>query len=263
MKKQNRRSRIIVIIIALLVLIVGGATGWLPLHRVAGKVLSPVGSFLNKGGVRLNRAFHEIGQLGSLGQQNDELKGENLGLNSRLSQLSELEAENSQLRAQLGYAARSKTQTIPAEVISFQPDSIRQFIHINKGETSGVRKNATVISGDALVGKVSEVGGSSSAIMLVNDPEFRVLVMNQTGAVAGIIKGQPGGAIIMERIQKNQSLSIGDTIVTSGLDGEFPRGLVVGRVESINESNDGIFMVAGIAPAADLRRVSLVQVVKQ
>lgn len=262
MKKQNTRSRVLIIVIALLVLTLGGMTGWFPLHRLAGKIFSPVSSFLHKGGVRLNRAFHEIEQLGSLGQQNDELRGENLSLNSRLSQLSELEAENSQLRAQLGYAARSKTQTLPAEVISFQPDSIRQFVQINKGESSGVKENAAVISGDALVGRVGEVSGSSSAVMLVNDPEFRVLVMNQAGTVPGIIKGQPGGAIIMERIQKNQNLSIGDVIVTSGLDGQFPKGLVVGRVESIDESSDGIFMVAGITPAADLRRISLVQVVK-
>jgi len=262
MRRLSRRRKLLISIVMLLVLVVGGATGWLPIHKVAFQAFSPIGNILNKSGVRLSRAFDELGQLGSLGRQIDELEGENLSLNSRLSQLSELEAENSQLRNQLGYAARSKVQTISVEVVNFQPDGVRQFVHINKGESDGIRKGAVVIDGDALVGRVIDVSGGSAVVMLVNDPEFRVLVGNQNGTTTGIVKGQPGGAVIMERIQKNQNLHTNDTIVTSGLDGEFPKGLVLGKVESITESNDGIFLVANIAISADLRRVRLVQVVR-
>lgn len=103
-----------------------------------------------------------------------------------------------------------------------------------------------VLFSGALVGKISGLTANTAQVQLLSDPDFRVLVSDQQTGTPGIVKGQIGGNIQMERIPQTESINVGETIVTSGQDGEFPSGLIIGRISKIEQDANSIFKTARI-----------------
>ncbi|MGH9857341.1 MAG: rod shape-determining protein MreC [Acidobacteriota bacterium] len=249
------------LLIATLVAVAGSVSGWLPVDRLAGAVGRPLGSGLSSLGRGLGSRLSELGQLGGLSEQNRQLEAENNQLQQQLAEASQLMEENALLRQQLDFAQRTRHQLLGADVISYQPDGVRQFIKINRGSRDGINAGQAVVVSGSLVGRVVRAEAGYADVMLVSDPDFRVLVSSRGGQATGIVKGRPGGLVSMERVPRDQPLGFGDLIVTSGLDGEYPRGLAVGEVVNVGEADEGIFLVAQLKPPVDLKLLHQVLVI--
>ena len=258
---MSRRKQLIILISVLLIGLVGSWTGWLPVDKAARALVRPFSTILTATGRRIGRSFDELGQIGTLSKQRDELAAENARLLEQNIEKQRLEQENQQLRAQLDFDQRSNYRVTGADVITFAPDEIRQFIYINKGSSHGLRSGMVVTSGNALVGVVKEVRSNTAEVVLVSDPDFRVLAASLDGKATGIVKGKAGGSLSMERIPRDQPIKNDDVVVTSGLDGSFPRGLEIGRVGSVETSAEGIFQTAQLRSSAQLKRLQVVLII--
>ncbi len=129
---------------------------------------------------------------------------------------------------------------------------------INKGEDDGVKEGMAVLSEGFLIGHIKEVDKKNSKVVLLVDPDFSTPVLIQNSNTSGLLKGQLGFGLLLEKVPQNISLETGDTITTSGLGGVFPKGLVIGQVEEVFKQSNTIFQSATIKTAIDFSKLNQV-----
>ncbi len=165
-----------------------------------------------------------------------KLLEENEDLVSKLAKLKEVENENRALKEQLGVSKESfKGRLVMAKVIGIPSERDKSEVMVDRGSLDGVTLGSQVIYKNFLVGSVVDVFASRAVVMLLTSPKLSVAVVDQTqgGRTKGLVSGNYGTTLIMDRILPEEEINIGDTIVTSGLDGVFDSGFVVGLVTEV------------------------------
>jgi rod shape-determining protein MreC len=223
--------------------------------------IKPIQYGFNSVGNRIANFFSTIGSIGDLQNKNKELEQEVLKLNAEIAKLKEFENENKVLREQLGFAQSSNYKLLPAEIIGREPEDFFQYLIIAKGEKDGVKNGMFVLSSGQLVGKITETYKNSSKLLLITNPSSSVGAMIQGSRATGIVKGAIGGGLVMEMIPQNEVVRTGDTVVTSGLGGDYPKGLVLGNIESIESKPDELFQKANIKSQIDFKKLEMVFIV--
>jgi rod shape-determining protein MreC len=243
--RSNRRIVIVVAVGAALVLLgVFGKLG--PLRWVYDHTLSPAGQGLTAVGTTAAEAVSNLGRVKDLARDNARLERENADLRQRLAADAETRRDNELLRKQLGLDVAGGPRMVAAEVVAFAPDSYRQFVTINKGVSVGVAAGMAVVSEGVLIGTVADVQPGTARIMLVTDPEFKLTAKDQDTGATGIIRGQLGGRLLLDKIGQTDTVKPGDTVTTSGLGGLVPAGLFIGQVESVNTRANVVFQSAQV-----------------
>ena len=181
----------------------------------------------------------------------------------------ELEKENKELKDLIGYTKDlSDYESIQATVTIRDPDKWQQIITIDKGSTNGVEKEMAVVTAKGLIGKVKNVSKFSSTVQLLSasDRTNRISAkINQKNTVFGLIEGYDveKQTLLFKRIPSNAKVKKGQTVVTSGLGGVFPKTLVIGKVEEVEPDEHGLTQTAYIKPQADFNDINHVIVVKR
>ncbi|MCK5491198.1 MAG: rod shape-determining protein MreC [Candidatus Pacebacteria bacterium] len=200
--------------------------------------------------------------------ENMKLRKENLEMNYKILQFEEIKIENSLLRKQLIFSQNSCLDEnclnlVMGDITSRGPDSYGDYVVVNIGKKQEIKEGYAVIaSGGILMGKVVEVFESYSRIMLVTDSESSVNSITQKTRANGISRGSYATGIKLEMINQAESLTEGDLVITSGLENQIPRGLVIGRILKINESANKIFKTADLELFTDFNKVEKVFIVK-
>lgn len=259
--KIGRSRWVLVVSVVLVFAVVLNLLGWLRISASIGQTLRPLSRPLTATGQAFGGWLSELPQFNSLRQHNRVLEQENSELRAQVSQLREIETINQQLREQLSFPLSTQLSVVGADVVSFHPDSTRDRMLVNRGSDSGLMTGMPVTFAGSLVGKVSQVSTKTSQVLLILDPSFRALVVDQQTNTPGIIKGQAGGSVLMERIPQTEALNIGDTVVTNGLDGEFPAGLIVGRISGIEQESNSIFKSARIEQPYSQLQLRLITII--
>jgi rod shape-determining protein MreC len=184
------------------------------------------------------------------------------GARAELNSLKEAGLENERLKKLLAYAEASATQEVNARVVGLNPSPQFLSVPLNKGESAGVKKGMPVVTPDGVVGQVARASGGYSDVMLLTDPSSRVGVAVQRSRVRGTVTGLGADrAMGLDNMLRGDDVQEGDVVITSGTDGIFPAGLVVGRVHAPVRPETAMFLQAQIEPAVDLRRFEEVLVV--
>ncbi len=260
--KQKRTKKLLVLVVAGAVLVLAGRRGWLaPLKTAATAVFDPIGRGLSAAGSGTGNWFHEIGQIKDLSSRNARLEAENATLRQQLSQDSELRLQNDTLRQQLGFNPTPTRKLIPAEVASYQPDNFRGYLTLGRGTNDGIKVGQAVVLGGALVGRVSEATPISAKVWLLSDPNFRLNGLDQQSRATGTVNGALGTGLVMDKIAQTDAVKPGDTIITSGLGDEVPKGIIIGRVETVATSDNAVFQTATLSSDVKFTRLELVFVV--
>jgi len=177
--------------------------------------------------------------------------------------------ENESLKSLLNYeqgpAYPKNFRAVNASIISFPSGPFDQQITISAGSDSGIRLNAPVMSADGLVGHVTNVGKSTSRVMLITDPDSSVAARDLTTRVTGLVHRGQAGALILDRVPKEAVVNKGDVIVTQGTRDRrypdlYPYGLPIGQVLSANASDIASFLTVQVAPFANLGSLDAVVV---
>ena len=188
-------------------------------------------------------------------RQNQELAGQVEALRERLRNLEELERENSRFRQLLTFAARTPWRLQAAHVIGRDASNWWKTVLLDRGSNQGIRENMAVLDPAGLVGKTIEVGPHVSRVLLITDPNCKVATLLQQTREPAIVEGIAASSEAslqcqMNFIARGANVKRGDWAIASGLGGVFPKGAVVGQVESVGAT--GLYQTARIKPSANL-----------
>jgi len=198
-------------------------------------------------------------------EENEELRSSLDKISSKYENLKilyvETEKKNQRLEDILDFTHETSFDLIPARVVGRDPQPYSNSIIVDKGTVSGVSVDMPVISTDGVVGIVVSVSDRSSRIMLLNDKNCRVDVIVQDDRARGILEGAADGSVGMSYVDRQAEVTEGDIIVTSGMGGIFPKGLLVGEVATVTVPPYGLFQEIVIETRAKLSALEEVLII--
>jgi rod shape-determining protein MreC len=170
--------------------------------------------------------------------------------------------ENRELRQQIEFKQATDVKLITANVVGRGSNAGAQTIIINKGLSHGVNSNLPIIVGQGVVvGKVTKVEPDISVITLIDDNQSKIgaTILNVDRSL-GVVEGGYGISLRLKFIPRNETVLVGDKVITSGLESNVPRGLLVGTVAAVENEAYKPFQQAVITPAANLSKLTIVSV---
>src|SRR5712671_740200 len=185
---------------------------------------------------------------------NEQIRRENDTLKLQITQLQGKAAEADRLAVLLNFReSHANVPMIGARVIGTGAGTASLTIQLDRGERDGIRKNMGVITPDGVVGKVVEAYPNASQVLLLTDKESGVGAMLADSRVQGPVGGQGEPLLVMKYVPNDDSVNLGERVITSGMDRIFPRDLPVGTVAEIKPGNP--FKQIRVKPAANLERL--------
>jgi rod shape-determining protein MreC len=178
------------------------------------------------------------------------------------SQLQALVEENEQLKQLLGFKKEKNRELVIARILSRDPVN-RNLLTITAGEEKGIKiGQAVVVNNGLMVGKIIAVNKDSAQVRLLTDGFSKLAVQTEKLAkIAGLMTGSLGLGMNLDYIPQDDDLKKGDLIATSDLEPLIPAGLIVGRVETVDYSQEELFKTASLSPLIDYNTLSLVAVI--
>ncbi|MGA2157349.1 MAG: rod shape-determining protein MreC [Bryobacteraceae bacterium] len=195
------------------------------------------------------------------------VRAENRSLKAQIERMSLEQVRMSQdadqarrLQALLAFKEQFISETMAAQVIGGSGSELSRSVYIDKGHNDGIKADMAVITADGVVGKVLHVYRSTSLVLLIDDQTSGVGAILDKTRLQGILRGTPSGEVMLEKVMSDETVPAGELVLTSGGDGIFPKGLLVGRVTKVSPGSE-LFLNIRVRPAADLSRLEEVLVV--
>jgi len=201
--------------------------------------------------------------LVGLEKENQALKGELQELKLQMNRYREADLANERLRALLNFKKSIATPLLPAQLVAFDPSGWFQTILIDKGRNDGVVQDMAVVSSEGLVGRVIGVGNHHAKVLLILDGNSAVDAYIQRSRARGVLVGLGLELCLLKYVQRNEDVQVGDQVISSGMGGVFPKGLLVGTVQEVVRGSSGLFQRVEVEPAVNFSRLEEVLVVIQ
>ena len=216
------------------------------------------------GGIQQGTVFTR--DVATVYRENQTLRAENQELRHVVFQLTEKAAENERLQAMLEFRTKSVAfQMKAATVIGRDPGILNYSILINQGANDGLKINMPVVTHQGLVGHVMETFAGTAKVRLLVDTGSSAasMVQRPQSRAVGIVEGNPSQVSVlrMKNLMRDGDVIKGDKIMTSGLGGIYPKGLLIGEVTDVVDDDGGLLKTALIRPALDFSRLEEVFVI--
>ena len=208
--------------------------------------------------------WHNYFYLRGVRAENRQLKEQIEQMRIEQVRLSEDAAQARRLQTLLAFKEQFISRTVAAQVIGSSGSDLSRIIYIDKGENVGIKRDMAVMTSDGIVGKVLLVFPSVSQVLLVSDQSSGVGAILEKTRLQGVLRGTANGEVVLERVMSDEQVPVGETVLTSGGDQIFPKGLPVGTVSRVGNGKD-LFLNIKIKLAANLSKLEevLVLVEKQ
>lgn len=208
-------------------------------------------------------------KIGPIFSDKAELSDKIAGLEAELqnslidrAQLTQLQEDNILLREQLHFSTTTNRAGVGAEAIGRGIDPVATTIIINRGALDGVEVGRAVIVGNGIfIGRIVSVQENSAIVQLINDTQSRIAatILNHDHSL-GIVEGGFGISVRLKFIPQNEEVKVGDIVISSGLQENIPRGLVIGTVEAVEKKPQEPFQQAILRPLRNLNDITIVTV---
>ena len=231
----------------------GSQSALSPVQSIAATIFRPVGNF-----------FSDVTHLGRTRGEIESLKKANEKLLNSLINRQSADAELKQLKSVLDLAGTAQYKVVSAKVISLgSTSSFTQTISIDAGTKLGVRQNMTVISGLGLVGVVKNSYPNHALVQLTTDPAFRVGARVAGSQQIGILSGQGTTKAVLQLLDNQTTLKVGDVILARGSQNNRPfvPGVPIGTVTSVDNAAGSVTQTADVKLYANFSALSVVAVV--
>ena len=271
-RRSAARRRIVLgaLVVAAIVLISidfnSGSKGS-PLRKVMLEIINPIESAIGTVTRPVGRFVSGIVSGGDLRRENEILREQIEELTKDQVNQRRLESENRELRRLTNLPAAAEFESVTARVIGVPVTNSDWSVVVSAGRERGVRDGNPVVSGEGLVGRVTDATADESKVILLTDPQMSVGVRTLArrdgsgGGVVGAVSGQASRELKFELVDADADIRVGDVVVTSGFQGSrFPAGIPVGRVVKAERKSDGLAFDAQVEPFVDATRRDFVSV---
>jgi rod shape-determining protein MreC len=208
--------------------------------------------------------WHNYFYLRGVRAENRQLKDQIEHMRLEQVRLADDAAQARRLQSLLSFKEQFISRTVAAQVIGSSGSDHSRIIYIDKGENAGIQRDMAVMTADGIVGKVLLVYPSVAQVLLISDESSGVGALLEKTRLQGVLRGSSNGEVMLERVMSDEQVPVGETVLTSGGDQIFPKGLRVGTVTKVGSGKD-LFLNIKIKTAADLSQLEevLVLVEKQ
>jgi rod shape-determining protein MreC len=253
---------ILLIVLALAGLVLH-STGLLqPLEGLLIRMTTPLQGGMSLLATRFGEIAETVRDLRELRQQNEELQAENDRLLLENVRLREIQHELALLRDLLNFRQTNPSFEVQgAHVIGRDPSNLQRYVILDVGREKGIERNMPVVTDRGLVGRIYEVGEGWSRVLLIIDSSSFVNALTQSTRANGLVQGQVDGTLVMLNIPQGETVSVGDTVFTSGLGGNFPRQLLIGQITDVTRKDYEMYQQATVQPTVDFRHLEAVLVI--
>ena len=194
----------------------------------------------------------------ALQEENKRLQNEVDRYLLELSKYREAYTEVSELKTLLNFKKQVSFQPIAARVVGKEPELWFKTIIIDRGRADDVLEGMTVFVPAGVVGQIIQAGEHYSKVLLANAPSSAIDAIVQKNRTRGILQGRGAKGFRLEYVPKNADVAVGDYIVTAGIGGIFPTGMVLGTVSQIQTKQRGMFQEIEVKPEVDFQKLEYV-----
>ena len=226
-------------------------------------MLAPVQGFESALAGGLRGFFDDYLDLVSVRQENIRLRQQLAQVESQRTRMAELEVRNRHLSDLLELKDALGMRAVAANVIGSDATGVSRTLILSQGSANGLRREMAVLSTEGVVGKIIAVAPNASRVLLINDHNSALDAFDQRSRARGIVAGVIEHGLTMKYVDRSEDIKPGDTVVTSGMDGSLPRGLLVGQVARVSQEGPGLFLNVEVKAAVDFRQLEQVMVLTQ
>lgn len=191
----------------------------------------------------------------NLKEKNNTLKNTIKDLKEENLKLKEASIENIRLRKLLNFKDTFKSKIIPSEVIGRDPTNWFKTVLIDKGKKDNIENNMVVVTSDGIVGRIIQVSRACAKVLLIIDHRSAVDSMAQRTRAKGILVGNTNQRCELKHVLRNDDIETGDNIISSGLGGVYPKGLLLGKVSNIKKDSIGMFQYVEVIPFVNFNKL--------
>jgi rod shape-determining protein MreC len=206
--------------------------------------------------------WHNYFYLRGVRAENRQLKEQIEQMRLEQVRLTEDAAQARRLQTLLAFKEQFISKTVAAQVIGTSGSDLSRIVTIDKGENAGIKRDMAVITADGIVGKVLFVSPNLAQVLLISDQSSGVGAILDKSRLQGVLRGTANGEVALERVMSDEQVQPGETVLTSGGDQIFPKGLPVGTVTQVGKGKD-LFLSINIKPAANLSKLEEVLVLTE
>jgi rod shape-determining protein MreC len=203
--------------------------------------------------------WHNYFYLRGVRAENRQLKEQIEQMRLEQVRLREDATQAHRLQTLLAFKEQLISKTVAAQVIGSSGSDLSRVVYIDKGENAGLKRDMAVITADGIVGKILIVYPNVSQVLLINDQSSGVGAILEKSRLQGVLRGTASGEVVLELVMSDEQVSVGETLLTSGGDQIFPKGLPVGTVAKVSSGKD-LFLSIKVKPAANLSKLEEVLV---
>jgi rod shape-determining protein MreC len=233
-----------------------------PVENLTLNVTSPIQSAMRDATRPIADWVNNITDARGLSEENKRLRDENERLTNELTRAREAEVQAQNAQDLDAVRKQFPNDTfLSASVVSRDASNLRSLVAIDRGRADGVKEGMIIVTeGRSLVGTVSKVYDDYSWIMLITDPKSAVSAIVQESRAEGVVAGNYDGALNMEFVGQGAAVKKGDFVITSGVGGGYPPGIVIGRVADTGKTEQDLFQRVAVDYLASLTKLEHVLV---
>lgn len=264
---KNKFLKVLIVILPVAIIAVAVIGGNNPVSNAVNTVMTPAYSALYNVTTPVRKFFDRFANAGEYEKEIEALKSEIITLKVANKTREDYIAENKRLKELLDFKmSRQDFETVSARVVSYEPDSWYDTVMLDKGTSSGINVNDSVITPLGLVGKVTEAGSNWARVStIINTANSIGVKLSRTGDI-GVVSGDPSLAedrcARLEYLSNDKNLIVGDILLSSGLGGIYPADLAIGKVTEIVSDSAGNMEYAVVEPFVDFSALYEVLTIK-
>jgi rod shape-determining protein MreC len=262
---QNSRILLWVFLVACVLLLLSMNSGqertWSPLEQIVVEVTAPVERVFQWTMAWTEGIWSDYFFLVNVRRENTALQKELNTLRMENSRYRELLFTHARLKALFQFKQSINIPSVAAQVIGLDPTGWFRSVIIDKGAHAGIMVDMPVVNGSGVVGRVVSVSPHYAKVLLLTDQNSAVDSLIQRSRDRGMVRGLKTEVCALDYMIKTSDVRVGDTVVTSGLGGVYPKGIPIGEVTNVEDFPGDLFRHITVKPAVDFSRLEEVLVI--
>lgn len=262
MKRQIVKRKTVLLVVAIIVssftvmaLDIQGTKGTTWVESVVVSALAPIQKAVIGAARRVDGLWLSYINLVGVRAESEAFRRELRALRAENSRLIEQNLKLHRLQKLVAVQRKAPASMMLANVVGLDPTTWSNVLLVDRGSEDNVTKEMIVLSGDGLVGRVIQTSPRVSKVLLVTDVRHAVDALIQRTRDRGVVVGLDRSSCLMKYIPLEAKVEVGDRVISSGLGGLYPKGLVIGTVTRVAKSSGGLHQEAIVRPSTDLERI--------